>query len=379
MPYTAPTVSYSATSNGTYTALTGVLNVSISRGRQRFQDNFNVTSCNIELIPANSYALPLAVGQYIDVRTSNSVLSPCYFVGKITDVERVYDFPYSAGTGAAPADRIRITAVGGTGQLAATELVNYSLTAGLISNRLVSLGFAYGFDVTLGSSSNNCSAQTYTGKLFDLIQSLSRTSQYMINEYATLGDRGKPSLQFIAPGYGWSTPLVYSDAGTVGAQKYNRIQYLSSVQSTFTQVTVEPQGLTPQTVTTGSAPFNSLSYQTLSATTGDALDLANYLLAISDSVTPTPFTLTTSTIFEDTATDVAIVRDGFTEQKSTLGRPVQVLFRGTTVNAIIQGVNTVFYPDYAQVQLYLSPSLGQAFILDSSAFGVLDTNRLGFI
>jgi hypothetical protein len=172
---------------------------------------------------------------------------------------------------------------------------------------------------------------------------------------------------------------VYSDAGTVGAQKYNRIQYLSSVQSTFTQVTVEPQSLTPQTVTTGSAPFNSLSYQTLSATTGDALDLANYLLAISDSVTPTPFTLTTSTIFEDTATDVAIVRDGFTEQKSTLGRPVQVLFRGTTVNAIIQGVNTVFYPDYAQVQLYLSPSLGQAFILDSSAFGVLDTNRLGFI
>jgi hypothetical protein len=61
-----------------------------------------------------------------------------------------------------------------------------------------------------------------------------------------------------------------------------------------------------------------------------------------------------------------------------LGAGVTVLFRGTTALAEIQGINTVFYSDYAQLQLYLSPSLGTPFTLDSSTFGVLDTNRLGY-
>lgn len=378
MPYSAPTVNYSATSNGTYTTLTGVESVSVNRGRQRFQDNFSVSSCTVEIIPANSYLLPLAVGQYIDVRTSNSPTAPCYFVGKVTDIERKYQFPYNSGTGAAPADRITITAVGGTGQIAATQLVNYSLAAGSIDNRLLTLGSSYGFDVTIGTPSGNCSAQTYTGGLLDLIQGLARTAQYMINEYAGIGDRGKPWLQFVAPGYEWTSPLVYSDAGTVGVQKYNRIDYLSSVQSAFTQVTVEAQGLTPQSATTGSAPYNTLTYQTYSPNTSEALSLASYLLTITNETAPTPFTLTSNTLLQDTAVNVAVLGDGFIEQRSPLGRVVQVIFRGSTVNAIIQGVNTVFYPDYAQVQLHLSPSLGQAFILDSSAFGVLDTNRLGY-
>jgi hypothetical protein len=61
-----------------------------------------------------------------------------------------------------------------------------------------------------------------------------------------------------------------------------------------------------------------------------------------------------------------------------LGAAVTVIFRGTTVTAQIQGINTTFYPDYATVQLFLSPSLGTPFTLNSSAFGVLDANRLGY-
>jgi hypothetical protein len=63
---------------------------------------------------------------------------------------------------------------------------------------------------------------------------------------------------------------------------------------------------------------------------------------------------------------------------ATLGSGVTVEFRGTTVEAQIQGINTTFYPDQARVQLYLSPGIGAQFILDDASFGVLDTNKLGF-
>ena len=76
MPYTTPVVSYSATIDGTYTALTGVQSAVITRGRQRFQDPPQPLSLSLELIPATSYALPLARGQFIDVRATSSLIVP---------------------------------------------------------------------------------------------------------------------------------------------------------------------------------------------------------------------------------------------------------------------------------------------------------------
>ncbi len=89
MPYTAPTVNYCATMAGTYTTLTGVQSVSISRGRRYFQDNFQASQCVVELIPATSYSPELAIGQFIDVRVANTATSRAFFTGQITDVERV--------------------------------------------------------------------------------------------------------------------------------------------------------------------------------------------------------------------------------------------------------------------------------------------------
>jgi hypothetical protein len=61
-----------------------------------------------------------------------------------------------------------------------------------------------------------------------------------------------------------------------------------------------------------------------------------------------------------------------------VGKTAVITFRGETVVAQIQGIVASFYVDRASVQLYFSPSLGVPFTLDSSSFGVLDTNRLGF-
>jgi hypothetical protein len=379
MTYTAPTVNYSATINGTYTSLTGVQSVSISRGRQRFQDNFPQTSCVIELIPANSYALPLAVGQFIDVRNFNSAAGVAYFQGVITDVNRKFAIPYDSSTGSAPGDRITISATGAIGQLGNTSLSSYS-----VANTNAML------EIVLAASENDVgvqmltdtavftSAQTFTGGLLDLINTLLRTIQFFIDDLDSkrVGTFGK----FWVGIYANSTlDFTFSDAGTVGAFKFTDLQYLSSVQNVFTQVEVVPKGLATQTVNTGAAPYNTLVYDTFNDSTSDANNVAQYILATQSSAEITPFTITTNTKVSPNCVELAQL-NGYNESAAdqTIGGLVTVIFRGTTVTAQIQGINTTFYPDYASVQLYMSPSIGAPFTLDSPILGVLNQNRLGF-
>jgi hypothetical protein len=379
MTYTAPTVNYSATINGTYTSLTGVQSVSINRGRQRFQDNFPQTSCVIELIPANSYALPLAVGQFIDVRSVNTAAGVAYFQGVITDVNRKFAIPYDSSTGAAPGDRITITATGAIGQLGKTSLSSYSVAN---TNAMLEIVLAaIENDVSVQMLTDTAvftSAQTFTGGLLDLINTLLRTIQFFIDDLD--GKRVLTFGKFWVGIYANSLlDFTFSDAGTVGAFKFTDLQYLSSVQNVFTQVEVVPKGLATQTVNTGAAPYNTLVYDTFNASTTDANNVAQYILATQSSAEITPFTITTNTKVSPNCVELAqltVYNESAAAQ--TIGGLVTVIFRGTTVTAQIQGINTTFYPDYASVQLYLSPSIGAPFTLDSSILGVLNQNKLGF-
>jgi hypothetical protein len=387
MPYTTPTVNYSATLNGTYTSLTGIQSVSISRGRQRFQDNFPQTNCVIELIPANSYALPLAVGQFIDVRDANSSSSPAYFVGAITDVSRQFAMPYKSGTGAAPQDRITITATGAVGRMASTVIDTFTPIASTVSN-VIDIIAADNAGVDMFSvvpSMVAVPASTFQGGSLDLINGLLRTGQYLVDDL----DSKRVALtssQFTATNFAagiGNREFVFSDAGTVGAYEFDGLEYLSSVQNAFTEIEVVAPGLATQKASTGSAPFNSLVYDTYNASTADALSLANFILATQDRVAVTPFSITTSTIQSPTCTLISLLstRDIVSpgaDVGMNLGAGVTVIFRGTTAAAQIQGITTVFYSDYARVQLYLSAGSGTPFTLNSNTFGVLDTNRLGY-
>ena len=388
MAYTTPTVNYSTTINGTYTELTGIQSVSISRGRQRFDDNFAGNTCVIDLIPATSYATALAIGQFIDVRTTNAASSPAYFVGVITDIDRKYEIPYNTSTTYAPADRIRITAAGTTGVLGKTTFAIYNL--GLSSCASSIQGMSSGINCWVQGifgapidATNSPSSITNVGAL-DLTNQLLRTNQYFIddidNQRVTYVGKSHIGVTF-SPGVNNSS-YTFSDAGTVGALKFSDLQYQSTVLNTFTEVQVIPVGLATQSATSGSAPYNTLVYNTYSNSTADAASLAGYIINLQSVTTAVPYSITTNTMAASTCTDIsklttttALTTAG---QTVNLGSAVTVIFRGTTVTAQIQGINTTFYPDYATVQLFLSPSLGTPFTLDSSAFGVLDTNRLGY-
>ena len=377
MTYTTPTVNYSTTINGTYTTLTGVQSVVINRGRQRLQDPFPPSSCEIELIPANSYATPLAVGQFIDVRTTNNALSPAYFVGKITDVERVYDFPFNSGDNSAPGDRIRISATGGTGVLALNTLTAYSWPAQKAVQSAIDIGTQLNILVTntLGPTpQGNASAQTYTGSAMGAVNELAVTGQFYIDDWddARGGSGfgyGQPWVLVVVGGQG--TPFTFRDTAGSG-YKYNSIQYLSSVQSSFTQVQVNPEGLASQVASSGSAPYNTLVQSSYNANTAEASSLAGYLLNLNQQSTPVPFVVQSSTAINSSVLNVGVLA---TVPLGTFGT---VIFRGSTVACSLQGISLAFYPNQASVRCYLAPSLGTPFTLDSASNGVLDTNRLGY-
>jgi hypothetical protein len=380
MPYTPPTVNYSATMDGTYTTLTGVQSVLIRRGRQRIADPFPQSSCVVELIPANSYALPLAIGQFIDVRPTNSSTSRAYFTGKITDVERVYDMPYDSGTGAAPGDRIRITCTGGTGVLA-TNFGAFTWTAGDATTPIFALQSATNVRIQATATTVNVSAQTVTGGALDVMNTLLNTRQDVIDDSDKKRNVGSPARASEVYVYNTSqAELGYTDYTlTSSSSMYpmKQLEFLSSAQNTFSQVNVEAAGLATQTTNSGSPPYNTLNVDSYNANTADALSLSAYLFRLNSAqLQAAPAVVTTDTTIAPTCTDVLLLTIAGPTY-GYIGAPTTVIFRGTTTTAVVQGVAGAFYLDYATVTTYLSPSLGTPFTLDSTVFGILDTNRLG--
>lgn len=375
MTYTPPTVNYSATIDGTYTTLTGVQSVLISRGRRRIADPFPQSSCVIELIPANSYAVPLAIGQFIDVRQTNVDTSRAFFSGKITDVERVYAMPYNSGTGAAPGDRIRITATGGTGILG-TNYSTFTWGTDTYIQALLEVQDTSNVRIQSWGSSLYVSAQSVYGGGLEVLNQLIATTQFLIDDAderrsAFGGYSGEIFAYPVS-----SNTVTFSDTGTGFAMK--QLEYLSSAQNTFSKVNVNAEGLATQSAQSGTPPYNTLNVSTYNVSTADALALAQYLYDLnSTTVQAVPASITTDTTVAPTCMELAYtcITGPF---YGYIGSPVTVLFRGTTATAGVQGFSAAFYPDRGQVQLYLSPSIGTPFTLDSTASGVLDTNRLGY-
>lgn len=387
MPYVVPTVSFSTVYDGTFTTITGIQSVQINRGRKYFQDNFSASSCTIEIIPqdAGGVAAPMPiVGQWLEVRVPGGV-GAAYFNGRVTDVNRTYGYPYNGTSKAAPADRVTITATGPTGMLGTSDGVETTLVGDWpVTAATSQIGTINNVPCAQFGASNPTLIKNglYSNyKAFDLINQLLRTGQSFIDDYD--GKRTlSPRMLLVTQPSGGIVP-TFTDNGTTGTNiyKFRQIEFGSSVQTAFTQVAVAATGLATQYAQTGSAPYATLNYQTLNATTTTAASLATYLLNLNGQTSATPLTLSADTF---SASDVMKVAELFTYTTGQdfrgcpLGTQVTVIFRGATSYGQIQGITASFYPDHGSVSLSLSTSFGTPFTLNSTAFGVLGTNRLGF-
>ena len=394
MAYTTPNVYYASVFDGTYTKLDGIQSVSINRGKSRFQDPTGVTQCQIELIPQSTYPAAITIGQFIDIRETNSGSSSAYFVGKITDIERTYDIPYNSGTGFAPGDRVTITVTGGTGVLA-SGLASYSAGATYdainplmfgsmeIANVYAitpqNIGYVYfsGYPVNIGQ---NVKMGSEVQPWLDIINDILNTIQYSADDYdLNRVFKFNGSITDVYAGvYFYPTgqtgvTLSFVDDGSTGTSiyKYGQIQYASSIQTAFSQVLVTST-LAEQNIQSGNPPYVGFTYNTLAATTTQAQQLGAYVLTVNSSKTPTPITIGVNTAIQDNIGELGKLAN------CPIGTGVTVKFRGSTVNATVCGIRANYYPDYANLTLSLTPSLGTPFTLNSTAFGILNTNRLGY-
>lgn len=358
---------------GSVVELSNVQQVSFSTGRQHQLDQYNAGTANITLRYPSGYASPntsLVPGGYVTIGAYNSVNSYGLWGGRITNVTVEYGIPYAGSVG--PADYVNIQAEGAFAAFARMSGNSYSMASAIFNTQLTrcreqtslqvdtSSGFgdAYLFpasiiDNTWGDWLNQC-VLTMNGRMIDFGNAL-----VVVNAYYQ-----------IAPTWGGfsDTPADW----TAGFSPYQKIDFQGIGDNYYTQVTVDPADYAAQTVQTGVAPYRTYTVNTLNSSTGQALDMANYLLATYQ--TPQ---LAIASVTVNMQSCISNNLPGY--GATYIGTALTVKFRGTTYNCIIEGVQWSGQPGDINATFFLS---GQAYnnylILDNATYGQLDFNRLGY-
>lgn len=233
------------------------------------------------------------------------------------------------------------------------------------------------FGLTVSSVFASTTSSTVSGtavpnqNLLDLLNQLAATEQARISGSGTANTIDwidRDSFANADP-EGFFTDGSLTTPGTLDS-KFDVIKFFSAADNYATQVIVEPAGLTSQTAGTGDRVF---TLKTFDETTGQALNLANYVLASLDVSSDVPFEL--SVLAEMTTNRLALTAaaDG------DIGYPVGIVLRGLEYDCFVEGSVISATPESSRFTLFLSSADSKVgFVLDDATFGVLDTNKLGF-
>lgn len=365
---------YAVTINGTaWTAY--VINVSLTVGRQQFTDRWVPDTAVIELLaPANSGpAIPSLGDQiYFDYQVS----PPSLFRGVIVDIERSYGIPYASATGYAPADRLTIRAQAeATNEparaiaTAVTISTNADLSTAISDVWFAAINALSAPGIDGPGAAFIAQSETYTGNVLDYVNSC------MISCAGYLYDNGSVNLK--SNGYRSGTNIInFTDTGSQSSSThtyfYDAIDFLATVDNSYTRVRVGyNNGSATATASTGTIPYTA--YQTTSnlKNLSEAQQVADVDLAILSQSAYRPFRISTKASIVgsfDLATQL---------RQNPVGTRVAITFRGTTYQMICEGYSCSQDLNDARWTFYFSPALAQPLILDSTTFGILDTNTLG--
>lgn len=369
---------YDADGNGVVdTSITNIQTVVVNGGRRALVDNFTAGRATIRARYPNGFNTPLSnlsPGRVIVITcedASNSATKFTAFYGRITDVSVEYGIPYASNVGVE--DYLTITAETTFGLLARTNGNNYSMAAGTLTTQLATEFTQNGVDVFQQDLPNyNLQATTISGTWADWVNKVAASFAARIVDGQNVG--------IVSPYYKSNfTAYQFSDVAGANNIRYDQIEYDSLSQNYYTQVRVEPDGLTAQTASDGSAPYRTYVIDTLNANTTDALNLAQFLLATFK--TP-QFGISQISVNMNDPTAVGINSlFGFVLAFGAwpTAVPVSVTFRGTTKTFIIEGGMLSGTPGQTRITFYVSDAtLNNAFVLNNAVFGKLDSNRLGW-
>jgi hypothetical protein len=361
-------------------ALTNVVSINVNVGRQRQLDQYSTSTAEIVMRYPTGYASPIAAlvpGTFI--RISNTATDLANFVGRISNVQLKFDMPYSGGVG--NGDYLSIMCEGGLGQFGRKSGNNYAMPADILTGQLGDVINETELVAFLDSGVGDeaLSATTVNGTWADYLNLAALTLNARLIDVLEIPYPTRVETTFVSPFLVRDTAVNFSDTtNNATNQVYDGITFASYADNFYTQVTVDPEVPAAQTVETGSAPFRTYTVNTLNATTGQALDYANYLL--NNYKTP-KVAISSISCLANAQNTMALddLGDGPFKCGRQIGKRVTVAFRGTTYPCIIEGYTFSAVPGEARYTYYVSAAdLNAYLILDNATFGKLDSNRLGY-
>jgi hypothetical protein len=375
-------VKYSA-DGVTFTALSNVQNISIRLGRDKQLDAYNASSAEIEIRYPTGYASPIAAlktGTYLKIESPNYIdTSAGCFLGRIRDVRVRYGIPYSGGVG--NADYLTISCEGFFAAVSRMNGASYSMSSDTPQNQLTAsnaiTGVTGGYNRPTGTDPV-MAATTVSGTWGDWYNQLLTTLNGRMWDTNALNE-----INVVSPF--WQNPnneaatSVFSDTPTTSQYSYDLVDFTSYADNYWTQASITPIGLSTVTVTATGAttPYRTYSLNSLNSTTGQATDFANYLTSLYGTQ---QFRISTiSCLMEATSKNGQLDLLGSQSPASYPGMRISVVFRGTTYSCIIEGVTISATPESSRYTFTLSAAEQNNYlILDSTVYGTLDYNKLGY-
>jgi len=357
---------------GTWTTLTNVQDLSIMIGRREMLGQYSASTATVTVRYPTGYASPIAdmvPGTFI--RVNLAATSETMYTARIKDVTVNYGIPYAGGVG--NADYLLITVEGFFATASRMSGLSYSMPAGTFGAQLMTAQSETGMSIT-SNFTPDMGAATISGTWGDWLNAALVTLNGRMVDclyYNTISLRG--------PYNALTCTVNFSDtANNATNQVFDQASFGALSDNFYTQVTVDPQDYAAQTATKvgATAPYRTYTVNTLSASTGQALDQANFLLSQYGTQ---EFALTSVSCLAEAQNSFQLYKMGLTEFGELIGSRVSVTFRGTTYYSVIEGVSVTATPRSSRYTYYLSGAdLNNYIVLGNTVFGTLDNNKLGY-
>ena len=370
-------VDYRITASPFWAALTNVQGFTVNMGRRAQLDQYNTNTATIELRYPTGYANPIAeLVSGTTVRITNSTTSTVIYTGFINDIAFKYGIPYASGVGVA--DYVSISLEGAFAKLGRMQGQGYAMAAGTLETQCNTAATQTGVPIVpmTNVASTQMAATTVNNTWGDWVnQSVLTLNGRMVDSVG---------IQILNKYPGTIETINFSDTtNNATNQVYDDIQFESLADNYYTQVTVAPESFSSATVTKAGAttPYRTYRVNTLSASTAQATDFANYLLSTYGIPQSTLSTISATAeqqaVFKlDQFGPPAVSGSGL---EYCVGTQTNIAFRGSTYTVIIEGATVSATPTGSRYTYYVSGAdLNNYLTLDSTVFGRLDYNKLGY-
>ena len=324
---------------GVPTELQNIQSVNWRIGREWIADPYSACTASIVCRDISNWpAIKPRIGQRLVIK--DKFYNVPVFGGRIKDVAITY--------GELPSmDEAVISVEGILAEIGRRELTNQALAQARGSVYSFNIASAVGANVFYDSTypgGSILSAQTYSGNALDALNQSVLTECGRLAEIWDAGTTVSPLLYIMARNelneHGWTFSDVPGDWSPT-VLPYNGIVFKSAAESYYTQITIQPQGLTTQVESSGAAPFYGLTQQSYDYSNTQADSHAQYLLFQFDNTNAYP----TSISMNYSQCTSTAQRQRFArmiqadENYWAIGSLLDIYFRGTLYHTVIEGLS----------------------------------------